>query len=144
MTHFRFLLPLLFVSVAVAGCDSDVLSDGQFAYTAFNEDEEAVATGSLQLEFESRGDEEVDHIEGSWNFSAEETGAQPCHWVDEGRLAGEVSNANGEATLDLNPGVTDNNLILNGRFEDNTFEGSWSVVTFAGVVCSGRFEAVAR
>lgn len=143
----RFLsLCFLALLVAQMGCDSDVLQEEGYIYTAFNEEDEAIVTGSFHLEFRpsSQGELFTD-ISGTWDFDVAGDDESPCHKIGTGQLGGSMNAVNRDNVfLNLNPGVVDDNLFLNGRFEGNTLVGEWSVSTFAGVVCSGRFEAVAQ
>lgn len=145
------LLSVFVVALFVAqmGCDSDstLLRDDTYAYTAYNDADEQVVSGFLNLEFDNGGEDDLWYnIYGRWDFSdVGDGGEEPCHWTGEGELEGGVDATTfEEGSIDLNPNVTDNNLVLNGRFEDNRFIGNWDVITFAGSICSGRFEAVAQ
>lgn len=50
----------------------------------------------------------------------------------------------GELHLDLNPQYRDNNVLLSGPYDGETFAGTWMYVGFPGVLNRGLFVAVRR
>jgi hypothetical protein len=111
--------------------------DGDFSYTAFDDEGTRVLDGTLRLEVRSNGS-----LSGSWEIKRvagtdPETVVGPQ--VGEGELVGSIEE--GQLIVNLNPGFADNNVGLVGVVEDQAIMGTWSYVTFAGPTAGGDFTA---
>ena len=142
----RLLLLLGFL--ALAGCaslDRDNGSAGDFEdvyrYTAYDEADRAVVAGTLYVVYlPSDVLDEPDRLQGRWALDATAEGVGP----QDGTGALEGTIGGGAVSVNLNPGMADDNVYLHGRFEDDRarMTGEWSYATFAGPQAGGRFEAV--
>ncbi len=112
--------------------------DGVFAYRAFDDGGTLVLTGTLLLDVASNG-----AVSGTWAIERV-PGTDPQivvgPQVGEGELIGSVED--GGVVLELNPGVSDNNVGLLGTLDDGAIVGMWSYVTFVGPTAMGEFSAV--
>jgi hypothetical protein len=59
--------------------------------------------------------------------------------VGTGTLAGSFDGT--VLTIDLNPGIADNNVFVTGTFQGNTLRGDWSFTGFPGPISQGTFIA---
>lgn len=107
---------------------------GTYDYTGYNADDVVIISGILQLDLSDSA-----NVKGTWQLNqvGEESNTGPQ--VGAGNLEGGFNND--LLMLDLNPGWADNNVFLIGRFEDNTFSGTWEYSGFAGVINQGNFTA---
>lgn len=111
-----------------------------YRYTAYDGDGETVVTGTLYLvHVPSDVMDEPDRLQGRWELeaTAENIGPQD----GEGTLNGTVED--GAFAINLNPEMADDNVFLQGRFEDDRARmvGLWSHTTFIGPAAGGTFEA---
>ena len=125
--------------------DDDGSFEDVYSYTASDEDGEAVVTGLLYVEYVPNDViGEPDLLRGRWELQAEgAVGPQD----GEGTLRGtaEMGTVEGDLfSIDLNPGISDDNVFLSGRFENERarMTGTWSHSTLIGPVAGGTFEAV--
>ncbi len=139
----------LVACLALAGCSLFFADDGAegdyedvYRYTASDAAGETVVTGTLYLVYvPSDVMNEPDLLQGRWRLdAAENTGPQD----GEGLLEG--TDENDVLSINLNPGVADDNVFLHGAFEDDRarMAGEWSYATLVGPVAGGAFEAVRR
>ena len=143
----RFLLLGL---LALSGCslfdgDGTGAYEDVYRYTAYDEAEAAVVTGTLRIEvFPSDVANEPSHLRGGWSLDATsgDVGPQDGEGVLVGTLADTIEGPG--FSINLNPGIADDNVILDGRMVDEgaRLEGTWQHVGFAGALAAGRFEAV--
>ncbi|MEK9138057.1 MAG: hypothetical protein AAB393_13100 [Bacteroidota bacterium] len=112
-------------------------TDLAFTYTGYARNGSVIVRGSLAI---FRRDSV--HFGGHWHLRAlvDTMRIGPQHGV--GRLIGQLRN--GVLSINHNPDHVDNNVILHGRFTRARFEGEWQWVGFAGVLNSGRFQALRR
>lgn len=136
-------LLVIFLAVSLfAGCDSnDTLGDERYTYVAFTDSGELVIKGTLNLNIFESGDSK--EISGTWVLrqvaDADNIGPQ----IGEGDLIGSVT-PDGLVAINLNPQISDNNVLLTGRFEDErlrSLTGSWVYSTLLGNINGGSFEA---
>lgn len=111
-----------------------------YSYTGYDEDGQAVVTGTLYVVFvPSDVADEPDRFTGRWALDAtsERVGPQDGEGTLEGTVQGDTFDIN------LNPGMADDNVYLHGRLEDEgaRMTGEWSYATFVGPTAGGRFEA---
>ncbi len=100
---------------------------GAFVYTSYDSTERIDETGWLLLNVS-----DPEHVTGTWLLSTRGTGD----------LRGSIEN--GKVVVDLYPGYSDNNYILDGMVQRGGYSGSWTQIGFAGIMASGRFEALPR
>jgi hypothetical protein len=134
----KYLQPLivLLAAVFIVSCSDDDSSTqtGTYRYTAFLEGS-PVVEGFLQLDVLT-----TTQVSGSWEFarigsSTIQVGPQ----VGTGTLEGSFDGA--VLSMNLNPGVADNNVFLSGTFQGDTIRGEWSFSGFPGVISQGTFIA---
>ncbi len=105
------------------GIDSEAPNLGVFSYTSFDNLGNTKERGSLVLHRDN------ETVTGTWQF-------QPGR---SGKLEGFIADTS--MTLNLNPGVVDNNLVLRGKLTPTTYEGEWQQIGLPGIMDSGRFSA---
>jgi hypothetical protein len=135
MKYLRFSI-VMFVAVFLVSCsdDSSQSRTGTYRYTAFHSGA-AVVEGFLHFD-----ELTVSRVSGRWELSRTglsnvEVGPQ----VGTGRFEGSFDGA--ILSIDMNPGVADNNVFLSGTFQGNTLRGEWSFTGFPGPISQGTFIA---
>jgi hypothetical protein len=135
MKYLRpFVVLLAAVLVVSCGDDDSSTQTGTYRYTAFLEGS-PVVEGLLQLNEVS-----TTRVSGSWELArigspTIQVGPQ----VGTGTLEGSFDGA--VLSINLNPGVADNNVFLTGTFQGDTIRGQWSFSGFPGVINEGTFTA---
>jgi len=123
---------LLFGMFIASGCrdsqsdpvQSSSVPAGAFHYTGYDATGQIIETGWLTIVVR---DSSI--VSGRWQFAAE----------GSGELRGSISN--GRIAVDLHPEMADNNFLLNGSMEGETFRGNWEKIGITGVMASGTFVA---
>jgi hypothetical protein len=115
---------------------------GDYQYTGYDMDGGKVVEGQLSItSVESRRiqSEETIQLKGNWQLkragNQEKIGPQ----VGSGELIGSIIK--GEVYLNLNPNISDSNVMLKGAVEGKRFHGTWSFNGYAGPLNQGTFEA---
>jgi hypothetical protein len=118
---------------------------GDYRYTGYNKSGGKMVEGQLSItSVESRRiqSEESIQIKGNWQLNKvgnqEKIGGQ----VGSGELIGSIIK--GELYLNLNPNISDSNVILKGTIEGKRFHGTWSFNGYAGPLNQGTFEAIRK
>lgn len=128
---------MLVAACAVAFLSCDTIQTGPaslggiYAYTAYDDADSALVTGIIVLRNSTSP-----LLSGTWNLDTTETGGPVGPQVGSGSLAGSTE---GGISINLNPQMADNNIILNGTSGRNEITGTWQWVTFSGVSAEGRF-----
>lgn len=118
---------------------------GDYHYTSYDEKGKKVVEGRISITSSERrriGSEETTQLKGNWELK--KVGDQKTIGAQEG--VGELigSDSNGEIYLDLNPNISDANVILRGKIEGRRFHGTWSFNGYAGPIIKGTFEATKK
>jgi hypothetical protein len=107
---------------------------GDWQYSAYSTQGTLVVTGCLSI-ISIQSNE----VSGTWSFGY--TGQPQPHPVGEGRFDGSLSGSS--LFLNLNPGVNDDNLFLDGKLTGNHYQGTWF---WCGIGCpidaTGNFVAL--
>lgn len=135
----KLVLGLLVLSLIVFySCeDSDPNSfPKSYKYTGYDSSWNKIIEGYLRID-------SIDSVEvkGSWRFNrvsdCENIGPQIGHGNFDG-----IANPLGTLSLNLNPGMIDNNVLLDCSTRlPYRIDGRWSYIGFPGVINWGRFEA---
>jgi len=138
---WRILALGVFIATAGAGCGDatgpDAVPQGAYAYSGFDESGALVIQGWLTLDTHDPA-----RVTGAWHLEPVGNVANLGPQTGDGRLAGQ---ANGNVVVvDLNPGFADNNVVLDGRLGDGTYDGRWTYSGLAGPINSGTFTADQR
>jgi hypothetical protein len=106
-----------------------------YAYSGFSSGGMQIVRGQMSFVFGESG-----RVTGRWNFRAlvDTTRIGPQH--GSGLFTGSLNN--GVLTINLNPRVADNNVVLSGRFDRASYAGRWQWIGFPGVINGGTFRAV--
>lgn len=140
MTLFKAIFSVFFIfNILFSWCDDIITGpetpEGRYAYKGYDSTGVKIVTGWLKIEL----DDSV-AVSGKWNFfnvgQPENIGPQ----IGSGSLIGNYEK--GKLSLDLNPNMRDNNVVLIGDYEEKKFEGEWMYIGFAGVLNRGTFKAV--
>lgn len=120
------------------GCSNGVEPPpGAFVYEAYDSTGALGVSGWLTLSITDSS-----HITGEWHFSragnVEAVGPQ----LGDGTHSGAFYE--GSLSLNLNPQMIDNNVILSGTLTGNTYSGKWTWITYAGETNRGSFSAVRK
>ena len=118
---------------------------GDYHYVSYDKKGDKVVEGTLSItsvELKRIKADEVTEIKGKWQLnkvgSQERIGAQE----GSGNLIGSLSK--GELYLDLNPNISDANVILQGRIDGRRYQGRWRFRGYAGTINEGMFEATRK
>ena len=148
----RHCLLLLTLSCCVLACSPPESIEqkkpfpvGDYQYTGYDKSGSKIVEGQLSItSVESRRiqAEESIQIKGTWQLrkvgNPEKIGPQE----GSGELIGSIIK--GEVYLDLNPNISDSNVILKGTIEGRRFHGTWSFKGYAGAINEGTFEATRK
>lgn len=108
---------------------------GAFDYEAYDSAGVLGVSGWLTLTITDSS-----HITGEWHFkragNVEAMGPQ----LGDGTHSGAFHE--GGLSLNLNPQMIDNNVVLIGTYTGNTYSGRWLWLTLAGETNHGSFRAV--
>lgn len=107
---------------------------GSYRYEGYDSKGNSIVVGVISISF-------VDSVavKGEWalekNGPSDNIGPQ----IGAGLLTGMVDGR--DVSINLNPGWVDNNVVLQGTFENDRLRGRWSWITFAGRTSEGTFDA---
>ncbi len=131
------LLPLLLVLLAATSCSNLLGSTPErlYLYRAVSDEEVPILFGRFILAVATN-----DEITGEWQID----------WIDgisqEGNVGPQIGRGSLRGTLlegffhlNLNPELTDNNVVLVGHWGDGDLSGEWGVVGIGGIVVRGGF-----
>jgi hypothetical protein len=136
------------ITVCLAGCCKDMPQDNPKAVevvrlpdsreggnlTFYDDSGNPVATARLSLPPDAV---RMKDFSGVWRLLTS-TPPFPKDSPLSGAYAGHGQN--GRVSIDLNPGVADNNVILDGSIRDGKFSGQWVRATVAGGKPMGTFQ----
>lgn len=142
MKTFVVISTAILLLFAGPGCKKTVTGPefptDYYYYTAFDTAAAAAVTGTVVI---SRTDSTT--MTGSWNLRMVGTDRTVGPQVGLGSLHGNVSGD--DVSIGLNPGMVDDNVILNGAFLDTgrrDIAGTWEWVTVSGVTARGTFTLI--
>ncbi len=122
--------------LAFASCETNFLSgeevvDGRYTYRAYDSAGTDIVSGIIFL----RATDSTS-LTGTWDLFkiGEPVGIGPQ--TGHGSLAGSAGD---KVTINLNPRVADDNVILSGELKRGRISGKWQWVTLSGVSAQGRF-----
>jgi hypothetical protein len=118
---------------------------GDYDYTSYDEKGDKVVQGIISItssELRRIGSEQKTQLKGNWDLK--KIGKQEKIGNQEGTGALIGSIENGEIYLDLNPNMSDANVVLRGKIDGKRFHGTWSFNGYAGPISKGTFEAVRK
>jgi hypothetical protein len=131
------MLLLCFISCTKDTSPTSSLPQDAFQYQAFDNSGTQVISGWIQIKFIKPNE-----IVGLWNLSKIGNPVNIGHQVGEGKLEGSVEN--NELSINLNPDMLDDNVMLIGKLSDNRFEGKWNYFTKMGAISGGLFKAIKK
>lgn len=114
---------------------SNSFSPGDYAYSGFDSNGKQIIGGTLKL-VEIKGRE----IKGTWELKQVGAGEKLGPQVGTGEFMGSVEQ-DGAISINLNPSWADNNIFLNGKFQNGELKGTWYYSTFGGPSTKGTFTA---
>jgi hypothetical protein len=125
----------VFAFLVLSGCTGSVDPyEGIYRYRAYDHTGGVVVTGLLEFREKSQ-----EGVKGVWQLEAVNgagnTGINNSFGHFEGFLKGDA------IYLDLHPGWIDNNVILTGVMNSESFSGEWAYIGFPGVINQGKFDA---
>ncbi len=129
----------LFIAVAAAnGCKDNPVADdvpaGAFRYVGYDTLGHAVVRGYLRITLTDSA-----RIIGEWALVRVNDGSQIGPQTGTGVLDGYINGTT--IGLNLNPNMIDNNVLLSGVLQGNTYTGTWMYVGFPGILNRGAFAA---
>lgn len=131
------LFPLILIFAIACSEDSPTSSSTNlYKYTGYDSTWNKIITGKLWIDLSDSVE-----VKGTWVFNVVGDCKNIGPQTGKGTFYG-TKDMLGTMTLNLNPGMIDNNVILNGTMRlPDRFDGGWSYVGFPGVINHGRFEA---
>jgi hypothetical protein len=118
---------------------------GDYEYTSYDKSGGKVVEGQLSItSVESRRIQsgESIQIKGNWQLNKVDNQEQIGPQVGSGELIGSIID--GEIYIDLNPNISDSNVVLKGTIQGKRFHGTWSFNGYAGPINQGTFEAARK
>jgi hypothetical protein len=111
----------------------DVPKDS-YAYFRYDSSHTLISKGWYKIEFMDSG-----KVSGTWYF--EEVINSPNHGPQngEGEFVGSYTDTS--IAINLHPQYADNNIILNGKIDNQYIYGDWQWITFAGISNRGKFNS---
>jgi hypothetical protein len=108
-----------------------------YRYKAFGTNRNVVVEGVINLRIDASN-----HVTGDWNLHAgpSQESAPTGPQIGQGQLTGHIEK--NVVSIDLNPGMNDNNVGLHGTLSATNIVGEWGYYGFAGRMGHGKFEAV--
>ena len=107
-----------------------------YKYTGYDSSWNKIIDGCLWIEF-------VDSttVKGRWDFKRVSNEENLGPQIGKGNFEG-TTDMWGQLLLNLNPGMIDNNVLLEGSTQLSYWiDGRWSYIGFPGVINWGSFEA---
>ena len=144
-----FVYLMLLLGGGVVACSIAKTSDqskpfplGDYDYTSYDGKGDKVVQGRISItssELRRIGSEQTTQLKGNWELK--KVGNQEHIGLQEGKgeLIGSIDK--GEIYLNLNPNISDANVVLRGKIEGKRFHGTWSFIGYAGPTIKGTFEA---
>jgi hypothetical protein len=145
-------LLMLVLGCSIVACSIAKTSDqskpfplGDYDYTSYDEKGDKVVQGRISItssELRRIGSEQTTQLKGNWELK--KVGNQEHIGMQEGKgeLIGSLDK--GEIYLNLNPNISDANVVLRGKIEGKRFHGTWSFIGYAGPTIKGTFEALKK
>ena len=140
MKNLFWLLSISVLFLILLGsCHNDpptgTVSVGRFQYRAYDTSGTIVVEGWLTLTI-------IDstNVQGEWHFTKVGNPANIGFHYGDGVLRGAFYHAG--LSVGLNPNYIDNNVVLFGTYDGNSYVGTWQWIGFPGVLNHGTFEAV--
>jgi len=136
--QLTFIALVILTTFVMIACDEDYSNNTQYTtylYNAYDSTGTKVVKGWFTLKFQ-----DSTTVEGNWEFKKNGAPQNVGPQVGEGTLTGNIEQDN-RIVIDLNPQWKDNNVILDGVYSKEEFNGTWTWVSFIGVTSSGSFEA---
>ena len=140
MTLIKSIIVLFSIfNLLFSWCDHSIngpeTPQGRYVYKGYDSTGVKIVTGWLKIELDDSFT-----VSGEWNFyqvgEPENIGPQ----IGSGNLIGNYEK--GKLSLNLNPNMQDNNVLLSGDYNDKIFAGEWMYVGYPGVLNQGTFRAV--
>lgn len=134
-TILAIICLLVFLSISCTKDNSPIpnIPEGAYEYQSFDTSGLQIISGWIKIDFA-----DSNNLTGTWNLTKIGDPQNIGHQTGEGNLGGSVDNMN--FWINLNPGVADDNVILNGIIIGKTIEGDWFYSTFAGAINAGKFK----
>lgn len=143
-------LLMLILACSIFACSIAKTSDqakpfplGDYDYTSYDGKGDKVVQGRISItssELRRIGSEQQTQLKGNWELK--KVGNQEHIGLQEGKgeLIGSIDKD--EIYLNLNPNISDANVVLRGKIEGKRFHGTWSFIGYAGPTIKGTFEAL--
>lgn len=145
-------LLMLLLGCGVVACSIAKTSDqskpyplGDYDYTSYDGKGDKVVQGRISItssELRRIGSEQTTQLKGNWELKKVGNQEKIGNQQGKGELVGSIEK--GEIYLDLNPNMSDANVLLRGKIEGKRFHGTWSFNGYAGPISQGTFEATRR
>ena len=132
-------------SIAMTSTPDKPFPIGDYDYMSYDEKGDKVVEGRISItssEPRRIGSEETTQLKGDWELKKVGKQEHIGNQVGKGDLIGTLDK--GEIYLDLNPNISDANVLLRGKIGGKRFHGTWSFNGYAGPTIKGTFEAIKR
>ena len=138
----QLLIIMVIISLFIIFCGEDdpfglKIPENAYKYTGYDTTGVKIVTGWIKLEFQ-----DSINVTGEWSLSKVNNPKNIGPQIGSGELWGIYDTT--WISIDLQPQMRDNNVILNGEMCANRISGSWFYVGFAGVLNHGPFSAIKK
>ena len=132
-------------SIAKTSAPDKPFPIGDYDYVSYDEKGDEVVEGRISItssEPRRIGAQETTQLKGDWELKKVGQQQPIGNQVGKGDLVGSLDK--GEIYLNLNPNISDANVLLRGLIDGKRFHGTWSFNGYAGPIIKGKFEATRR
>ncbi len=135
--HLLFLFLAFLITIAACKKESptEALLGGRFQYQAYDTSGTLIVQGWFTMTI-------IDstNVQGEWHFNKVGNPSNIGLHYGDGLLRGAFYHAG--LSVGLNPNYVDNNVVLFGTIDGNSYSGTWQWIGFPGVINRGTFQAV--
>ena len=132
-------------SIAKTSAPDKPFPIGDYDYISYDEKGDKVVAGRISItssEPRRIGSQQTTQLKGDWKLKKVGKQQPIGDQVGKGDLIGSLDK--GEIYLNLNPNISDANVLLRGTIDGKRFHGTWSFNGYTGPIIKGKFEATRR
>jgi hypothetical protein len=131
-----YLFMSLIIALIIINCNNilQTIPKGAYNYIGYDSTGNTIIAGWLTLNLS-----DTTNITGEWHFNTVNNPKDIGMQTGNGNLRGGKNDS--IVSINLNPNWADNNVILNGKINNDGYYGKWYWSTFIGETNKGTFKA---